>query len=545
MKSNNNRQQKIFEGALPVYGTKEYYDTIEKIQVGNEKNPKRKEIIKKNWEKVNKSLEAQFLSTCDFVTEKTLRHFLIEFNNRAWKYGLRSMPVMFNILEAFFNYRKPEIYFELIEEENYLISYFDFIDFITSKDFNDDKGLIDGNLTSDLVYNFNVGDDLEKIKFKSDNGDEFIVAGISIIRRNNEVTVAVITGKKEIEKKIIDKDLLEFSTDDPDKSRMINEFKENIEKNKIEYEYEYIDKEKKYIKVIVACRMDLDTMTIDARYIAEETNLTFIVVTDEIDIFLNDKGKFISQEEKEAYQSYKTKVNNFNAMFEVAKMSLYLPYFFNLNEKLIKEETLDTNFKKQNSNPITKRKFNDTFGFKSSNKSLFSLDTNNIFSPDTIKLRDDLFKIETSGYWKNLSLDEIGLDKKGTPIHGKTWVNQSLSWFEAKEENLIIKKNADLFKDENAGFIYILRNPTMEKNIFKIGLTKNEVGNRVNQLSKTSVPDRFYKSQEWNVKDCVKAEKEIHLKLNKYRVDPRREFFNIEYDKAIKVIKEVIDEINR
>jgi hypothetical protein len=140
------------------------------------------------------------------------------------------MPVMFNILEAFFNYRKPEIYFELIEEENYLISYFDFIDFITSKDFNDDKGLIDGNLTSDLVYNFNVGDDLEKIKFKSDNGDEFIVAGISIIRRNNEVTVAVITGKKEIEKKIIDKDLLEFSTDDPDKSRMINEFKENIEK---------------------------------------------------------------------------------------------------------------------------------------------------------------------------------------------------------------------------------------------------------------------------------------------------------------------------
>jgi hypothetical protein len=101
-----------------------------------------------------------------------------------------------------------------------------------------------------------------------------------------------------------------------------------LRKNKIEYEYEYIDKEKKYIKVIVACRMDLDTMTIDARYIAEETNLTFIVVTDEIDIFLNDKGKFISQEEKEAYQSYKTKVNNFNAMFEVAKMSLYLPLFF-------------------------------------------------------------------------------------------------------------------------------------------------------------------------------------------------------------------------
>ena len=31
------------------------------------------------------------------------------------------MSLMFNILEAFFSYRKPEIYFELIEEENYLI----------------------------------------------------------------------------------------------------------------------------------------------------------------------------------------------------------------------------------------------------------------------------------------------------------------------------------------------------------------------------------------------------------------------------------------
>jgi hypothetical protein len=176
---------------------------------------------------------------------------------------------------------------------------------------------------------------------------------------------------------------------------------------------------------------------------------------------------------------------------------------------------------------------------------LYSLDKHNAFSPDKIKLRDDLFQVQTNGHWKKLEIDEIGLDKKGNPIHGRTWVNQNISWFQAKEEDLVITKDSKPFTGENAGFIYILRNPTMEKNIFKIGLTRNDVDIRVEQLSKTSVPDRFYKSQEWNVKDCVKAEKEIHALLNDYRVDPRREFFNIDYDKAIKVIKEVIDDINK
>lgn len=542
MKSNINRRQKIFENVLPVHGTKEYDDAVARFKKDDENNPIFKKILKRNWEKAVRSLEAQYLSSCDYITERTLRHFLTEFNNRAWKYGLRSMPIMFNIMEAFFNYRKPEIYFELIEEEDYLISYFDFIDFVTSKDFKDDKSLIDENLSSDIIYNFNVGKDLTNIKFKTDDGNEFLVAGISIIRRNNEVTVAVITGKKEVEKLKINKEKYDFDLNNPNKVEMIKEYKESIEGK--EFEYEYIDEEKQYIKVIVVCRFDLETMTTDARYVAEETNLMFSVVTDEIDGFLNTKGEFSTQSEKDDFQNIKGRVNDFNAIFEVAKMSLYLPYFFNQNEDLIKEETLETSFKKQNSNPISKKRFNDVFGLKCPNKSVFSLDINNVFSPDTIKFRDDLFKVETSGYWKKIELDEIGLDKKGNQIHGKTWVNKSLSWFEAKEDELILEKNENKYTDANSGYIYVLRNPAMGENVFKIGLTRNTVDERANQLSKTSVPDKFYKMQEWNVKDCVRAEKEIHSKLREYRVDPRREFFRIEFDKIIKVVKEVINEIN-
>lgn len=543
MKSNRNRRKEIFEGVLPIHGTREYYAAIEALRKREQEAPGIKEFSKKSWEKVTRSLEAQSLSNCDLITENTLRHFLTEFNTRTWRFGLRSMPIMFNIMEAYFNYRKPEIYFELIEEENYLISFFDFIDFVTSKDFQDNKKLIEENLTCDLIYNFNVGKDLKEIKFKTQSGDEFIVAGISIIRRGGEITVTVITGRKKTDENPIDKNSIRLITDNPNKTELMTDVKESL-KNK-EIEYEYIDEEKEFIKVIVACRLDLDTMTIDARYVAEETNVMFNLVTDEVDGFLNSKGEFLNESLKDTYFKGKEKIEEFSAIFEVVKLSLYLPYFFNLNEDLIVEEVLETRFKSVYSSPLTKRKYSDVFGYKSSAKSLYSLDSNNIFSPDTIKLRDDLFKIQSSGYWKKIPLDQIGLDKRGQPIHGKTWVNQNLSWFEAKEEDLIIEKNSDLFTGANSGYIYILRNPAMEKNIFKIGLTRNKVNDRAEQLSKTSVPDKFYKSQEWNVKDCVRAEKEIHSRLNNFRIDPRREFFKIEYDYAIKTIKEVVDQINR
>jgi hypothetical protein len=543
VKSNINRRQEIFKDVLPPAGTKAFLDAISKLKKREQNNPRIKEFSKRSWEKVTKSYEAQYLSNCGFITENSLRHYLTEFNNRAWENGLRSMPIMFNIMEAFFNFRKPEIYFELIEEENYLVSIFDFIDYITSKEFEDNKTLIDDNITSNIIYNFNVGKGLEEIKFKNDANEEFIIAGISIIRREHEITVLMITGKKKIENISINKDSFKFDIQNPDKLEIIDEIIETLKTEEIEYEY--LDENKKYIKVLVAARIDLETMTIDARYVAEETNLMFNVVTDEIDGFLNRNGDFISDELKTAYENSKEKIEDYNSIFEVIKLSLHLPYFFNSKEEAIIEEVLDTQFKKQFSAPLNKRKFSNVFGYKASTKSLFSIDTNNVLSPDKIKLRDDLFKVQTDGYWKKLALDEIGLDKKGNPTHGRTWVNQNLSWFEAREEDLIVEKDTESYEGVDAGYIYILRNPIMEKNIFKIGRTRNDVDQRVKQLSKTSIPDKFYKSQEWIVKDCVRAEKEIHGRLNNYRIDPRREFFNIDYDKAINVIKEVIEEINK
>lgn len=542
MKSNQERRKEIFKGVLPESGSKEYFDAIEHLKKEDENNPRIKDFVKEQFKKARISFEAQYLSHCDLITEKTLRHFLKEFNFRAWNHGLRSMPLMFNILESFFVYIKPTIYFELIEEENYLISLFDFLDYITSKEFSNNKKDIEDNLTNNLIFNFNIGNDAEKIKFKTSNNEEFIIVGISIVRRNNEVTILLNTGKKVNAKSTLDVKDFNFGKN-PNKTELIQDFNKNNENQAIETEF--IDKEKQYAKYLVACRIDLETETVDARYVAEEHNSMFTIITDDIDGFVDINGEFKSEGYKNFIENSIEKISSFDAIIEIAKISMYIPLYLNLNEDNIYEESHETEFHKENKNPISKRKFRNSLGYKTSLKPLYVLNNSDELKPDFIKLRDDLFKIKTTGYWKKIENDEIGLDKNGNTIHGKTWVNNNLSWFQAKTDELIVQKENNKYTGENSGYIYILRNPIMGKNIFKIGLTRNDVDERIKQLSNTSVPDKFYKSQEWNVKDCIKAEKEIHLRLTDYRIDKRREFFNVEYDKAISVIFEVVNEINR
>ena len=49
--------------------------------------------------------------------------------------------------------------------------------------------------------------------------------------------------------------------------------------------------------------------------------------------------------------------------------------------------------------------------------------------------------------------------------------------------------------------------------------------------------------EEWDVEDCVLAEKIIHEKLSEFRVNPKREYFKAPYKEIFKVIDKVIDSL--
>jgi len=539
MKEHIKRKIDIGFGALPEMGTFEY-DKVKNEFFTND-NLKLKEEIKKKFEKSMNSLIVQSHNGINIGMDKEIRYFLQEFNERAWKYGLQSMPSLFYVMESFFKYVKSLIYFQLLEEEDYLFSFYDFFNFYTLKKIEYKKELIEEYLLDNTIYNFNVGSDINEITFKSTNQEsEFIIGGISLVRRKNEVTILLQVGE------LLTKKLLEAYNHPIDKSKAVYN-KEYLKSINSDSKPIYLNNDNKYLKILILCIIDLDTQTIDSKYFARDTTDSFKITTNVIEVFLNDENEFINSDLKDAYIHSCKEIENYSALFEVAKASLYLPYYFDCYDEKIIQEEHQTKYYTMARSPKLKRKYrNVNSELKLTSRTLFVLNTDDKFSSDRIHIRDDKFKIETNGYWKTLSPNEIGMDKKGNQITGKTWVNRKESYYQANTDELIIeRKKEKIFSDKNAGYIYVMRNAYQPKNTYKIGLTTNTTSERAKQLSKTSVPDKFQVMREWNVRDCYQAEKEIHTILDRYRIDPRREFFQLDMKEINIVIEEVINRINK
>lgn len=95
---------------------------------------------------------------------------------------------------------------------------------------------------------------------------------------------------------------------------------------------------------------------------------------------------------------------------------------------------------------------------------------------------------------------------------------------------------------EKDGWIYIASNPTYHKKL-KIGKTKNHPAVRVYGMSKrTEVLEDF--KTEWSIKvpDINFSESLAHHVLKTYRINPKKEFFEVELDLAIEKIEKAICE---
>ena len=93
-------------------------------------------------------------------------------------------------------------------------------------------------------------------------------------------------------------------------------------------------------------------------------------------------------------------------------------------------------------------------------------------------------------------------------------------------------------------YIYIL-SIRQDKETLKIGETTRNVETRVKEInSATGVLRPYSVRAVFKVKDSKLAEKLIFEKLKDYRIRKDREFFNINYKKAKKIIEEVLEENN-
>lgn len=92
------------------------------------------------------------------------------------------------------------------------------------------------------------------------------------------------------------------------------------------------------------------------------------------------------------------------------------------------------------------------------------------------------------------------------------------------------------------GIVYVLTNPAMP-NMVKIGITtREEVEVRMAELFSTGVPLPFECPFAGKVSDIRKIERAFHKAFGPYRVNPKREFFEIDPEQAIGLLEIICDE---
>jgi hypothetical protein len=528
--------KEIGKVAIPPEGTPEWHILKSQIKE-NENNPFVKEYTTKLFNEAVATCEVQRLNGAGLPADSLLREYNTEYNSRVFNHSLHQLPGSFNVVEAFNTFIPSSATFKVKKEIDCLFSFDDFLDFVTSDECPNDTENLSDFVEEGTVYSFNSVDDPSNSLFSTAAEDEFGVLSISLVKHKNEVSIAMLAGQK------CDLDEITKSLDsDISKAQMFNGI---MPDDSLKVEAVPLLPNSDLWRTIVLVRIDLETSTIDARYIYKDTGRSFQGFSDDMDCFLNYEGNFQSKELEDIFKTQNTKIEEYASLFELCKTALFLPVFRGEYEDTISIERHPTKFGEKRNKPSFKKTNKlAKIDLKVAFRNVENIKPINRTPPSRREFSAPDLKVETSGYWKKLPFQSKGEDKNSSPIQGRTWVSKTLEWKETSNKPISVKVVSNASNTENEGYIYVMRSAAHDKNVFKVGLTRRTPEERSKELSRsTSSPDHFHVMEEWDVEDCVLAEKLIHKKLNKYRVNPKREYFEAPYKVIFKVIDEVIDSL--
>ena len=129
----------------------------------------------------------------------------------------------------------------------------------------------------------------------------------------------------------------------------------------------------------------------------------------------------------------------------------------------------------------------------------------------------------------------IGQLKKGQDVQDKIdEIDQAIENNEYKKEHTL------------AGYVYIISNPSLGKDVYKIGVTRRtNWEQRVDELSSASVPFRFSPNCILFSENAFALETSLHREFDRYRVNKvnkHKEYFKLPLEDIEKVVKERYDE---
>lgn len=104
-----------------------------------------------------------------------------------------------------------------------------------------------------------------------------------------------------------------------------------------------------------------------------------------------------------------------------------------------------------------------------------------------------------------------------------------------------INKAEHNLKNKKAGYVYIIKNMSFGDDVWKIGVTKRTVEERLKELYNASVPYKFLPVCIIYSEDCYALESALHKEFDKYRVNKinkHKEFFQLPLEEIERIIKQ-------
>jgi hypothetical protein len=472
-----------------------------------------------------------------FRMASILRHFFLEYLNRLTQHGPYSLPSSFNVVESFLQFDEEFFIFDLRQEREHLLRLHDYFDWYTrEQEIPDDPRILIDVIEEDIIYSYDVAGDTGEYTISAE-GSRLAIAGLAMIRHENELSAMLLAGENPPNPP--DKDISTMSYSNTGRTKGHEDISPAQD---LSTKDRYIEGMQGFSKIILLTRFDLITKKYDVRYLNIDIGPSYTVFTDDIEVL---KSSFDNEVSKEMIENSLNGLERYKQLFSALTSLLYLPVMFIAEQTRVVDSIFFTELGISSQN-YNVRQAAKEFGRKALTinrniRCLTSANTENLMLAGRRVIDPQEFKFESTGFWKPIGSNEIGEDKHGNPIVGKTWVERMETCSVTSPESFVIHNKPRLSMGKDPGIVYIMRSSSHGNDLYKVGLTRRNTRDRAAEVgSSTGVPLPFEVLASWDVADCGNIEKEVHKRLKPYRVSKRREFFRTSLSSIVAAVEQAI-----
>jgi len=463
-----------------------------------------------------------------------LRHFFLEYLDRLTKHGAYSLPTSFNVVESFLQFDDEFFVFDLRQEREHLLRLHDYFDWYTKdQGIPEDPKILMDIVEEGITYSYDMAGDTGEYTISAE-GSRLAIAGLSMIRHENELSVILLAGENPPYPP--DKDIPTVN----DLSGSPTKGKEGLSPAQdLSIKDRYIEGMQGFSKVILLTRFDLETRKHDVRYLNIDIGQGYIILTD--DIRTLEESEIPKEQIDESVKG----LERYKQLFSALASLIYLPVMYVAEQARVVDSRFITELGISNQNYQVRQAAKE-FGRKAlpihrTIRCLTSPDTDNLTVAGHRVIDPPDFKFESTGFWKAIGSNEIGEDKHGNRIVGKTWVERVESCSVKSSESFIIYNKPRISMGKDPGTVYIMRSSALGNDLYKVGLTRRSTQERAAEIgSATASPLPFEVLASWDVAACSNVEKYVHKHLQPFRVNKRREFFRTSLSSIVAVVEQAI-----